>query len=376
VSLDLICCSLEAWDEVWRRNQYLVRELLAAEPACRVLFVEPPHDPLHQLVTRRSPRPGREALRQVHERVWAFQPRKVLPRVFGAFADNSLARQVERRAQRVGFTAPVLWVNDAAYVTLMRRNRWPTLYDITDDWLAAEATAREHRRRVAREDALMRDADEVVVCSPALAARRGGTRSVRLIPNGVDLDAYAEPSPRPPDLPPPPTAVYAGTLHRDRLDAALVVESARAHADTNFVFVGPIALAGDDVRRLEAEPNVVLLGARAASTVPAYLTHATALIVPHVRNAFTDSLDPLKAYEYLAAARPVVSTDVAGFRDLEHPQVTAVPSDRFVAALRIALRDDRTFPSPPLPTWRERGGAFLEALRAAAHAGRKNQLNT
>ena len=53
----LVVCSLEAWDEVWRRNQFLVRELLAADPDRRVLFVEPAFDVLHE---RRHPsRAGR-----------------------------------------------------------------------------------------------------------------------------------------------------------------------------------------------------------------------------------------------------------------------------------------------------------------------------
>ena len=39
---DLVVVSLEAWDQVWRRNQHLVSRLLARDPSLRVLFVEPP----------------------------------------------------------------------------------------------------------------------------------------------------------------------------------------------------------------------------------------------------------------------------------------------------------------------------------------------
>ena len=60
----------------------------------------------------------------------------------------------------------------------------------------------------------------------------------------------------------------------------------------------------------------MLLGPREHTAVPAYLTNADVLVVPHVVTPFTDSLDPIKVYEYLAAARPVVSTPVAGFREV------------------------------------------------------------
>ena len=42
---------------------------------------------------------------------------------------------------------------------------------------------------------------------------------------------------------------------------------------------------------------------------------------------FTDSLDPIKLYEYQAVGRPVVSTPVAGFRE--------VAGERIVVALSL-----------------------------------------
>ena len=45
----VVLVSLEAWDQVWRRNQYLVAELLRADPELRVVFVEPAYDPLHAI---------------------------------------------------------------------------------------------------------------------------------------------------------------------------------------------------------------------------------------------------------------------------------------------------------------------------------------
>ena len=81
------------------------------------------------------------------------------------------------------------------------------------------------------------------------------------------------------------------------------------------MLVGPVALDAAD-QTLLTGAGAVLLGAREHTTIPAYLKNADVLVVPHVVTEFTDSLDPIKVYEYLAAARPVVSTPVAGFREL------------------------------------------------------------
>ena len=103
----LVVCSLEAWDEVWRRNQFFVRELLAADPNRRVLFVEPAHDVVHEW-RRRSGRRHASGLRPLPEdgRVVRFEPRKVWPRVLGPFADRSLRRQVVEAAGGVRLHPP------------------------------------------------------------------------------------------------------------------------------------------------------------------------------------------------------------------------------------------------------------------------------
>ena len=56
---DVVVLSLEGWDQVWRRNQFFVRELLATRSDMKILFVEPPVDVPHTLRQKELPRrPG------------------------------------------------------------------------------------------------------------------------------------------------------------------------------------------------------------------------------------------------------------------------------------------------------------------------------
>jgi hypothetical protein len=75
--------------------------------------------------------------------------------------------------------------------------------------------------------------------------------------------------------------------------------------------------------------------------VPAYVQHADVLVVPHVVTPFTDSLDPIKLYEYLAARRPVVSTPVAEFRDVDDDLVVVAEAGSFALEVADALRKPR-----------------------------------
>jgi teichuronic acid biosynthesis glycosyltransferase TuaH len=224
--------------------------------------------------------------------------------------------------------------------------------------------------RQRRNDALMlQSASEVVVCSPALAASRGLHRPVHLIPNGVDLVALRRPQPRPADLPSGPVALYQGSLSVGRLDIDLCVDIGRRIAGrASLVFVGPNSLSPASDARLR-HAGAILLGARPSASMAGYMQHADALIVPHEVNAFTESLDPIKAREFVAIGRPTVSTPVAGFRDLD-PPVRIASREHFVDELLDVLSTPMApgpgpMPSPPA-TWQQRAVAFLAVLDAAA----------
>ena len=269
-------------------------------------------------------------------------------------------------------TRPVLWLNDPLSADLLRRTGWPALYDITDDWLLADRSPREHDRLVESERYLLDHCRHVVVCSPRLLETKS--------PGGGAGDAGPERRGRR-RLPgrrghgratcrPGPVVLYVGTLHRDRLDVDLCAAlAAGLRGAATFVLVGPVALDAAD-QTLLTDAGAVLLGAREHTTIPAYLKNADVLVVPHVVTEFTDSLDPIKVYEYLAAARPVVSTPVAGFRELDLDHVSVVPGNDVLARTREHLT------SPPLaaaasaevPSWDDRAAAMRAVVDEVARS--------
>ncbi|WP_407316542.1 glycosyltransferase [Isoptericola halotolerans] len=376
-SNDLVVISLEDWDLVRRRNQYLVTELMRADTSLRVLFVEPPADPLHQLSRRVRPRPGRGLHRPPSEdagadRLWLYQPTKLLPRRIDPHVDARLARGVRRAARSIGADAPVLWVNDPAAASLVASSAWPALYDVTDDWTAAERTPAERARLDADEALLLERCAAVTVCSPDLfrtkgkRRRRAGAGDVTLLTNAVDVDRYRAPARRPPDLPAGPVALYLGTVHPDRFDVPLLTRTVQALAGrATAVVVGPVVDVSEQDRELLRDAGVVLLGARPWTDVPAYLQHATVLLVPHLVNDFTASLDPLKLYEYRAVGRPVVSTPVAGFHDCPDPAVTSVDAAGFPAAVLAAVvrtPDEPRGLAADIPTWRRQAARMADVI--------------
>ncbi|GAA0335800.1 glycosyltransferase [Micropruina glycogenica] len=368
---ELVVCSLESWDQVWRRNQYFVDGLLRRNPELRVLWIEPAADPLHAALHRHRPSLG-AGLREVpgyYGRLHTLQPTKWLPRAVGTLADRLMIAEARRAARSLSLTAPVLWVNDPGWAGLLDTG-WPAIYDVTDDWVAADRGTREHDRIVGGENRLMAQCVVVVVCSTGLQATKSRIRPVELVQNAVDVHAYRSPRPRPDDLAPGPVALYVGTMHEDRLDVALCARIADSLAGigARLAFVGPNALSPANTRLLQESPATVIMGPRPYTEVPAYLQHADVLIVPHLVDEFTESLDPIKLYEYEAVGRPIAATPVAGFRDLANtPGVLVAPAERFADELTqmIQAPPERVGPFEPAD-WAGRVAAMQDVLERAA----------
>ena len=351
---DLIFVSLEDWDDVWRRNQFVCADL--ARRGWRILFVGLPRNVSHDLwhgrlrsLFRRAtyPAPG-------VEHVTVTLPLKLLPNsvaVGRRINQWAYRRHVRRTARRLGLGReggrPVLWINPHwAGHMVGRMGEATVVYDITDDWTQTDQPA-HLARLIARQDAeLCRKADAVIVCSERLAElKRPLSRNVHLIPNGVDAGHYAgvlggsgaaaeARGWRRPVL------GYTGTVHPDRVDVELVRAVATAWPGS-VVLVGPDLLSAEDRARLDGA-GVHRVGPVPYTDVPGVMAGFDACIVPHRMTPFTESLNPIKLWEYLAAGKPIVSTDVAGFRDFPELVRLARTAEGFVEAAHAAVAEAGT----------------------------------
>jgi teichuronic acid biosynthesis glycosyltransferase TuaH len=373
-AMSLVVCSLEPWGQVRRRMRILVDEIVDLDPSVQVLYVAPAVDTPHQLRHGKLRHAAGPRLERVHPRIHVLRPRKWLPRSIGPFADRSLERQILSAFSQLGLHQPLLWINDAGYAHLALRTGWPSLYDITDDWLLAPLAPRQRARLESNENLLIERSEAVVVCSSDLERSRGRTRTVELIPNGVDVALFRTPRARPPALPPAPVALYVGTLHVERLDVRLVLELAGSRPDLAVVLLGPNTLPPEVTATLERVPNIHLLGEFPYDQIPAFMQHADIVVIPHLVNPFTESLDPIKAYESLAAGRPTVATPVAGFRGLGSPIVIA-DRDHFTDAAADALAAAGTpglpmaFEDTAIPSWRQRAESMASVMDRVRREG-------
>lgn len=326
---DIVCVGFADWDtELWT-NQHHLMSRLAREN--RVLFVE-------SLGLRRPQMAGRDLARIARRLRRGLQaPREVdglhvlsplvvplhASRLVRMLNARLLPLLVRRAVRRLGLRAPILWAYVPQAEALLDAIE-PSLvvYHCVDDIAAHELIDTASFR--AAEERFAARADLVLASAPSLAARlRRVSGNVMDAPNVADTERFAVAlQDGAPDAGmaalPAPRIVFTGAIAAAKLDLPMLARMARLRPSWSFALVGPVG-AGDphtDVSALASEPNVHLLGLRSYAQLPAVLRAADIGLIPYARNELTNSIFPMKVYEYLAAGLPVIATPLPALADI------------------------------------------------------------
>ena len=277
---------------------------------------------------------------------------------------------------RLGLSRPILWSYvPQAEVLIERLDPSLIVYHCVDD-ISAHALIDTASFRAAEERFASR-ADLVLASAPELVRRmRALSGNVLEAPNVADTALFAQalgdidPDPAIAALP-APRIVFTGAISEVKLDVGLLVELARLRPEWSFALVGPVG-AGDphtDISALAREPNVHLLGMREYNQLPAVLSGADAGLIPYARNELTNSIFPMKVYEYLAAGLPVVATPLPALEGLADvrlaPDAPGIAGllDEALAGDSPALRAERSQAAQG-HSWDERIAEISAAIEA------------
>src|SRR5262249_1809666 len=148
-----------------------------------------------------------------------------------------------------------------------------------------------------------------------------------VIPNGCDVDATREFRAVPPG---PPRVLYAGQLYPWK-GVDVLVEAVAQVPPVRLVILG--GLEGErDLARVRALVAARGIGERtempgtvSQAQVAQELARAAVVAVPFLRSAMTERhTSPLKAFEAMAAGRPIVASDLPSSRELLRDGETAL----------------------------------------------------
>jgi len=276
---------------------------------------------------------------------------------------EDLHREVRSGAAAVLVQLPFWWP-----LAKELRQRWgcPVVYDCMD-YHAGFST--NTAAMLAVEDELLAGADLVVVSSKMLQEQAAKhNENILLLTNACDYEHFAAVAPRADHS--PPTVGYYGAI-ADGFDSELAAAVARLLPDWRFLLVGSTYTA--DLRPFWGLPNVEFTGEVPYGELPRYLAEMDVLFIPFKKTPLTDATNPVKFFEIMAAAKPLVSVplpELTPYAEQGLVKLVATP-EAAAQAIRQALATDndqarqqrRAFAQQH--TWQARYAVLLASMEKA-----------
>ncbi len=382
------------WDGFRTRSAQLCR-FMARSPRVRRIYV------LNEPIYMRGSPPGlnlprrerfrklplRSQCRQIDDTIFAIDPSRFLLAPF-RLRTHYVVRMIRTHLSRHN-VVPILWLANVPMAFLMESLRCNLkVFDAIDDWEQIPHLGTHLRIRACYETIASR-ADIICTVSDHLAKKftqKSSTALVRHIPNGVDLELFAQPA-DPPHVRrhrrkgARPVLTYVGVLS-SRFDLDLMIAVARAFPDARIRLIGPLHTDEyPELGSLKHVPNVHLSGLVHHHAVPGILRESDILLMPHRRCPLSLSMDPLKLYEYLTTGLPIVTTDVPPVRAYEQLLYIATDTPSFIEYIKKALQEQETLQAERLweariqearkHGWEQRVEAILDLIESRRHEKHK-----
>ena len=343
---NLILFSPIDWDEVWEGPQEIATRFAAA--GWRVLFVEN--------LGARPPRLNWQDMRRIGTRIKSLVrnsgPRTLKPEAISVYTPFNLpawhwlqkqnqamlTAQFRAELAKLGMERPIVWAyNPSALVRQVSKALDPRLlvYCCIHDFATISP---QHMHLADEEEEMLRTADLIFVLSHRLCSEKSrGRANVHLLPQGANLQDYLNFT-GPANLQsfPRPVIGYIGTIH-EWFDQNLLKYAAQARPEWTFVFIGPHRVNIDVLRSVK---NIVLLGPKNHSDLPAYVAQFDVGIIPYVNTAFASTIRPNKVLEYMVMGKPVVTTRLPELEIFRNHLLSADSPREFLQAIELALAND------------------------------------
>jgi len=348
---DIVCLAPGFWDESWLDVHRYMR-LLAENN--RVLVVERPITPVSFLTPgqRKHALPQlryaiSRQIRQPYRNLFIVAPPLVLPIRYEdpILYINQFIRLkwLKSLLQRLAFNNPILWTYDPDSAPLVGQlDEQFSLYMVTDDYATNPLSLNRAQQVRKWDNQLAKRVDLVITSESGLAQNKlSYNPNTVYVPHGVEYDIFSRTLYQ--DLPiltdiadlEAPIIGFVGRVNQ-RIDISLI-EAITAH--WTLLLVGEI---GEDAvaSTITKIPNVISVGHRSVTDLPSYLKAMSACIIPYVLTIHTQHMHPLKALEYLAAGRPVISTSLPSLAVHRDFVSFADTPESFVNAIALAIQSD------------------------------------
>ena len=186
---------------------------------------------------------------------------------------------------------------------------------------------------------MLQESDIVFAISRNLINRKKSIRKdINYLPNGVELSNFIKTKYKKPNVfknSIRKKCIYVGAIGH-WFDTELLKFCANKLKNIDFYIIGPIK---KNLDILDNNKNVYILGKRTYKDIPDYLYYSDVGIIPFKVNELTNSVSPIKLYEYMGVGLNVVSTNFKEMNYINSPAYVAKNYDEFCEYIVKAIED-------------------------------------
>ena len=327
---DVLICPVIDWRFRFQRPQQLARQL--AELGHRVFYLSTTFDaadapgfrvlesPMPNVYLIRLGFPGKQPI--IYQDLLRDQP---LEHLLAALGELSAIANLSRLMALVNL--PFWWPLAAALPGCL------VVYDCMDYHAGFSSNS---PGMLQEEERLLKRADLVVTTSSRLSKLIARVADNLLIRNAGEIEYFSETPDRLAYPSEKPVAGYLGAI-ADWFDIDLIAEAARQFVDWDFVLVGSTDFC--DTAKVEKLGNVKLIGEVPYEDAASWVHSFNVALIPFKLTELTLCTNPVKAYEYLAAGKPVVATALPEMKLMGEVTHVADSHEHFIELLGTAMAE-------------------------------------
>lgn len=330
---DVILLSTADWDNpFWTNKQHVAVEL--SKMGHKVFYIDSlglrrpsaSKSDIKRILKRlvKAIRPPKK----VRENIWVWSP-IILP-----WHNKTMVRWLNRVMFQsllffwlkiLGFKKELFWTYNPIATEFIDLNDFDaSVYHCVDEITAQPGMPSETIK--GKEKFLVENVDVVFVTAPKLyETRKVWNNNTFYYSNVADYEHFSKAMLEQTNIPSDllkiesPRLGFIGAISGYKLDFNLLHYVATSHPEWSIVLIGEVG-EGDpwtNVSELRKLPNIHFMGPRSYNVLPNYMKGFDVALLPNNINEYTDSMFPMKFFEYLAAGLPVVTVPLKAIKEFD-----------------------------------------------------------
>lgn len=248
---------------------------------------------------------------------------------------------IRKAIRSFGSRQPLIWTYNGFFSRIVQRlSSELKVYHATEDYFCDDfntdpSVSSAVRKAIAVSNVLIAVSEGVL---ESYVSRGGYTGYKKVISNGVDFKFWSQAEVSSALTSQRPRAIYQGGISR-KIDFGLMAKLIDFKKDWDFHFFGRIFESQIEFETLQNRENVFYRGSVDVNQLRSEFQFAHVGLIPFVQNDWiTKRSFPLKTFEYLAAAVPVVSVPIESLQAFGDSILFARTAEEFANQLDVGFK--------------------------------------